>query len=44
MAISEKGFGENSLAGALAVFFLVGNKDLDSGIALGWNKAQVFIC
>lgn len=37
MATTEKGFGEDSLIGALAVLFVFVNKDLDSGIALGWN-------
>ena len=34
MAISEKGFGEDSLAGALAVLFLM----VASGIVLRWNS------
>ena len=34
MVISEKGFGEDSLAGALAVLFLL----VASGIALRWNS------
>ena len=34
MAISEKGFGEDSLAGDLAVLFLM----VASGIVLRWNS------
>lgn len=34
MAISEKGFGEDSLAGALAVLFLL----VASGLVLRWNS------